>query len=199
MCFVERLHSKLLADHIKNYIELKQTWSGIADISDFSWKYLDLKLKLDLKVVSIRTSGQVKIIGTLINQREIARFIRPIEFTGEHRLIIPVKGKNSVLFIENQSVLSSKVYLAGIENNSFYSISPIGLSTACNVVIKSEPSDAEIFFNNVRYHNKTDTNSVREPGEISVRINKIGYKQWREKRLLSSGDVWNINAKLEFE
>ena len=66
----------------------------------------------------------------------------------------------------------------------------------CEIYIYSQPPQATIYFNDKKYHEPTNTSSVRVPGIWEVVVHRKGFKEWRDKRELGAGDSWTIKALL---
>ncbi len=66
----------------------------------------------------------------------------------------------------------------------------------CEIVVRSNPSEAIVYFNGKEYHERTNTSSVRDVGTWDVIVRRQGYKDWREQRTLGARESWTIEAKL---
>lgn len=63
--------------------------------------------------------------------------------------------------------------------------------------IKTKPKNAEVYFNEKKYYQKTNTSCVRKAGVWKVRIHLDGYKDWEETFKLQNGDTQSIDITLE--
>lgn len=115
-------------------------------------------------------------------------------FPDIHGVIVPATASSFEMRLVGQSGVSASVVYSGALADSDLQIT--NLNKGVEVYINSEPSEANVFINDRKFHHLTNTSSAENPGEVKVRISKNGYKDWEQSQTLSAGKVWTINAAL---
>jgi hypothetical protein len=152
---------------------------SLNDVSDFSWEYITQET--DFIPIKINP-----LVSLAITRVETGNLTMGVEFflkdfvTSTH-----VFPRNFICTISGSKPLA----IIDIQKFSY--------SEGCEIYINSDPAEADVYFNNKKYYDKTNTSAVRNPGRCKVTIIKAQYEDWDEEKELKEGDVWIINAWLK--
>jgi hypothetical protein len=162
---------------------------SVRNLSDFHWGYL----ARDINYASARleTPKEAKLL-------RVESPGGPYDFSTESEKIKP--GMAIVLPAVNMTATfeigDKKAMWTGNPADGIVKVVAASTSQGCEIVIRSKPSAAAVYFNSKEWYRPTDTSAVRDAGTWEVIVRRQGYKEWLERRHLGPGESWTIDALL---
>jgi hypothetical protein len=161
----------------------------VRNLSDFHWGYL----ARDINYASARleTPEEAKLLRV---ESVGGRY----DFSTESEKIKP--GMAVVLPAMNMTATfeigDKKALWTGNPTEGIVKVVAASTSQGCEIIIRSKPSAAAVYFNGIEWYQPTNTSSVRDAGTWQVTVRREGYKEWLERRHLGPGESWTIDALL---
>jgi hypothetical protein len=148
--------------------------------------------KVNVKIGENATLEAASIDGTKVN------FTHSKEVKDTLSVTLPAEGKEIQLSGKTKDGRKFSVTGVGFEPKTavLFDLSSI-LTRGAEVHVTSNPSGADVFFNDKEYHLKTNIKSARDPGPWKVTLKKEGYKDFESTHTLEDGEVWALSVKME--
>jgi len=189
-----------IKERLSNYADSKRMFIGkvgnpLDNVNDFSWSYMSYDMEwalftvvsADSVTVNNIASGPVVVVsdglGLFFGAKKEETIVVPMI---ENSFSVQATGAtgDTLWYVENIGK-SKSVYF------------PLSYSEGVTLFINSDPVEADIYFNNKKYHKKTNTTCVRDPGKYTISIKKNAYKIWTKEYTFKKGGKYNLNVDLE--
>ncbi len=197
---LEKVSDAQIKERFLNYAESKRTFLGstaqpLDKVDDFNWQYLLYDVGWALFTVVSSDAVSVNNIAsgpTVMVSDGFDIFFKPEK---EEKIVVPML--NNSFIVRATGATGDTVWYVEDVGPSKSVYFPLSHSEGVVLLINSDPTGADIYFNNKKYYRKTNTTCVRDPGEYTVTIRKGNYKSWTKDYILKKGEQYSINAKLE--
>lgn len=196
----QKMSKPQVEERLSSYINSKRRFMGDLDrpldnIDDFNWNYMlyDMEWAM-VTVVSADTVSVNNIVsGPVVMISDGSNIF--FEAGKEKTIVVPMV--NNSFSIHASGVRGETVWHAENVGDSKSVYFPASYSEGVVLFINSQPSGADIYFNNKKYYKQTNTTCIRDPGRCVITIKKENYKIWTKEYNLKKGEKYNINANLE--
>jgi len=185
---VARLARYLSAKDVAN-AETASSGHPVQDIADFHWGYITN----DVAYVPARFEAptdarllRVESPAGLYDFANAGEKIKP-----GMTFVIPAAEVTATFALGEKKALWT-----GDSSSGIVKVTAASTNRGCEIFVRSKPSDAAVYFNGKEWYQRTDTSSVRDSGTWEVVVKLKGYKEWRERRRLTAGESWTIDAVL---
>lgn len=164
------------------------------DVTDFHWGYVLQDTNLSTLRVKSLTNARLLSVETASQKYSFPRaFVEP-----DRNILIPTVGGWAEPHITATfAIADQKVLWTGTPQQEEMVLKVSDTTRGCEISINSNPPGALIFFNDGKWHKRTNERVIHNPGDWEAVIRLDGYKDWRQKKRLEAGTAWIINAQLE--
>lgn len=185
---VTRLARYLSAKDVAN-AETASSGHPVQEVADFHWGYITNDLPYVPARLEAPTDAKLLRIESPAGQYDFSNAGEKIK--PGMAFVIPAAEVTATFALGEK-----KAIWTGNASTGIVKVTAASTNRGCEIFVRSKPSDATVYFNGKEWYQRTDTSSVRDSGTWEVVVRLKGYKEWRDRKQLTAGESWTIDATL---